>query len=121
MPAYIYQILHVTGIIMLFMGYGALLARSLAHSDSTSVRKLGSLTSGIGLLLILIAGFGMISKLGHSFTAPWLIVKIVIWLVLGGVIVLINRKPELAKTLWWSILGLGIVAVIMVYYVRFQG
>lgn len=106
---------------MLFMGYGALLARSLAGSDSASVRKLGSMTSGIGLLLILIAGFGMISKLGYNLTAPWLIVKMVIWLALGGVIVLINRKPALAKPLWWSILGLGIVAAAMVYYVRFQG
>jgi len=121
MPAYIYQILHVTGIIMLFMGYGALLARSLANSDNAAVRKLGSITSGIGLLLILIAGFAMISKLGHSFTAPWLIAKMVIWLALGGVIVLINRKPALAKPLWWSILGLGILAAVMVYYVRFQG
>ena len=121
MPAYIYQILHVTGIIMLFMGYGALLARSLARSDSAPVRKLGSMTSGIGLLLILIAGFGMISKLGHSFTAPWLIVKMAIWLALGGVIVLINRKPALAKPLWFSILGLGIIASAMVYYVRFLG
>ncbi len=106
---------------MLFMGYGALLARSLARSDSAPVRKLGSMTSGIGLLLILIAGFGMISKLDHSFTAPWLIVKMVIWLALGAVIVLINRKPALAKPLWFSILGLGIVASVMVYYVRFQG
>lgn len=121
MPVYIYQILHITGIIMLFMGYGALLARSLAASDNVSVRKLGSMTSGIGLLLILIAGFGMISKLGHSFTAPWLILKMVIWLALGGVIVLINRKPALAKTLWWSILGLGTVAAVMVYFIRFQG
>lgn len=106
---------------MLFMGYGALLARSLAASDNVSVRKLGSMTSGIGLLLILIAGFGMISKLGHSFTAPWLILKMIIWLALGGVIVLINRKPALAKTLWWSILGLGTVAAVMVYFIRFQG
>ena len=106
---------------MLFMGYGALLARSLAGSDNAAVRKLGSMTSGIGLLLILIAGFGMISKLGHSLTAPWLIVKMVIWLALGGLIVLINRKPALAKPLWWSILGLGIIAVSMVYYVRVQG
>jgi hypothetical protein len=120
MPVYIYQILHVTGIIMLFMGYGALLARSLANSDNISVRKLGSMTSGIGLLLILIAGFGMISKLGHSFTAPWLIVKMMIWLALGAIIVLINRKPDLAKTLWWSIIGLGSIAAVMVYLVRFQ-
>ena len=121
MPVYFYQILHVVGIMMIFMGYGALLARSLVKSDATSVRKLGSITSGIGLLLVFVAGFGMIAKLGYSYSAPWLIVKIVIWLALGGVIALINRKPELAKTLWWSILGLGLLAAVMVYYVRIAG
>ncbi|MGK0176676.1 MAG: hypothetical protein ACJAYS_000427 [Lentimonas sp.] len=121
MPVYFYQILHVAGIIMLFMGYGALLARSLIKSDNASVRKLGSITSGIGLLLILIAGFGMISKLDYDFTATWLIVKMLVWVALGGIIVLINRKPELAKALWWGILGLGLIAVIMVYYVRTLG
>lgn len=121
MPVYFYQILHVVGIIMIFMGYGALLARSLIKSDDISVRKLGSVTSGIGLLLVLVAGFGMISKIGYSFTAPWLIVKILVWFALGGVIALINRKQELAPKLWWGILGLGTLAVIMVYYARTLG
>jgi len=120
MPAYIYQVLHVIGIIMLFTGYGALLARSLAGSDNPSLRKLGSITSGIGLLLILVAGFAMISKLGHSFSAPWLIGKMLIWLILGAAIVLINRKPALAKRLWWSIIALGALAAVLVYIVRFQ-
>lgn len=106
---------------MLFMGYGALLARSMCGSDNVSVRKLGSMTSGIGLLFILIAGFGLIAKMSYSISAPWLIVKMLIWLALGGLIVLINRKPALAKTLWWSILLLGAAAAFMVYFVRFQG
>ena len=118
MPVHFYQILHITGIIMIFMGYGALLARSLMKSDDPSVRKLGSATSGIGLLLVLVAGFGMMAKLGYSMTTPWLIVKLLIWLALGGLTTLINRKPELAKTLWWGILGLGVLAAIMVYYGR---
>jgi hypothetical protein len=71
------------------------------------------------LLLILVAGFGLISKLGHSFVAPWLIVKMVIWLALGGLIVLINRKPQLAVMLWWLLIALGAVAASMVYIVRF--
>lgn len=121
MPVHFYQILHFAGIIMIFMGYGALLARSLIGSDDTSVRKLGSITSGIGLFLVLLAGFGLIAKLGHSYSAPWLIVKLLIWLALGSIISLINRKPELAKTLWWIILGLGITAAVIVYYVRLQG
>jgi len=109
----------VVGILMLFLGYGALLARSMAAPDNVSVRKLGSITSGVGLLLILVAGFGLISKLGHSFVAPWLIVKMVIWLALGGLIVLINRKPQLAVMLWWHLIALGAVAASMVYIVRF--
>ena len=115
----IYQVLHVVGILMLFLGYGALLARSMAAPDNVSVRKLGSITSGVGLLLILVAGFGLISKLGHSFVAPWLIVKMVIWLALGGLIVLINRKPQLAVMLWWLLIALGAIAASMVYIVRF--
>ncbi|MGB0334530.1 MAG: hypothetical protein ACPGGN_04155 [Opitutales bacterium] len=114
-----YQVLHIIGICMVFLGYGALLARSMVAPDDFSVRKLGSITSGIGLLLILIAGFGLISKLGHGFTDPWLIIKMIIWLALGGLIALINRKPQLAVLLWWLLIALGATAAIMVYAVRF--
>ena len=115
-----YQVLHIIGISMVFLGYGALLARSMAAPDNVSVRKLGSITSGIGLLLILVAGFGLISKLGHSFTETWILVKFVIWLIFGGLIVLINRKPQLAMLLWCLLIALGATAAIMVYVVRFS-
>lgn len=115
MPAYIYHILHVVGILMVFMGYGALLARSLSGSTDLSVKKLGSITSGIGLLLILIAGFGLISKMGYPFHAGWIIVKLLIWLGLGGLIAIINRKPDCAGKLWWILIALGAIAAVMVY------
>lgn len=115
MPPYIYHILHLTGIIMLFLGYGALLGRSLAGSDDARVKKLGSITSGIGLLLIFIAGFALITKMGYSFTAPWILVKIAIWIALGGLIAVINRKPSCAATIWWLLVVLGLIAAIMVY------
>lgn len=115
MPPYVYHILHFIGIILLFQGYGALLGRSMVRSDDPRVRKLGSITSGVGLLLMLVAGFGLISKLGYSFTTPWILVKLVIWLALGGLIVLINRKPALAGMLWWALIALGGLAAVMVY------
>jgi len=115
-----YQVLHLVGISMVFLGYGALLARSMAAPENVSVRKLGSITSGIGLLVIFVAGFGLISKLGHSFTDTWVLVKFVIWLVLGGLIVLINRKPQLAMLLWCLLIALAATAAIMVYCVRFS-
>jgi len=101
----IYHVFHLVGILMLFLGYGALLARSMAGSTDAKVRKLGSITSGIGLVLIIVAGFGLMAKsYGNNFE-PWMIVKLVIWLVLGGLIALINRKPALAVALWWLIIG----------------
>jgi hypothetical protein len=114
-----YQVIHIIGISMVFLGYGALLARSMAAPENVSVRKLGSITSGIGLVLIFVAGFGLISKLGHSFTDTWILVKFAIWLALGGLIVLINRKPQLAMMLWWLLIALGALAAMMVYIVRF--
>jgi uncharacterized membrane protein len=100
---------------MLFLGYGALLARSMSGSDDAGVKKLGSITSGIGLLLMFIAGFALISKIGYSFTTPWILIKLVIWIALGGLIALINRKPECAKGLWWALIGLGFLGSLMVY------
>lgn len=110
----IYHILHVVGILMLFLGYGALLGRSIAGSDDAKVKKLGSITSGIGLLLMIIAGFGLIAKLQIGFQ-PWVIAKMLIWFVLGGLIALINRKPALAVALWWGLIALGAIAAVMVY------
>ena len=115
MPIYIYQILHITGIMLLFLGCGALLARSLSGSSNARLKKLGSTTSGIGLLLILVAGFALISKQGHSFTDIWLIVKLAIWLDIAVLISFINRKPAAAAWLWWALLGLGALAAVMVY------
>ena len=115
-----YQVLHIVGISSVFLGYGALLARSMVAPANVSVRKLGSITSGIGLLLILVAGFGLISKLGHSFTETWILVKFAIWLLLGGLIVLINRKPQLAMLLWCLLIALSATAAFMVYVVRFS-
>lgn len=116
MPPYIYHILHLTGIIMLFLGYGALLGRSLSGSDDARVKKLGSITSGIGLLLMFIAGFALISKIpGIGFTSPWILIKIAIWVALGGLIAVINRKPQFATGLWWILIVLGLLAAIMVY------
>ena len=115
-----YQVLHIVGISMVFLGYGALLARSMAAPENVSVRKLGSITSGIGLLLILVAGFGLVAKLGYNYDETWILVKFVIWLILGGLIVLINRKPQLAMLLWCFLIVLGAAAAIMVYIVRFS-
>ncbi|MFT4901597.1 MAG: hypothetical protein ACI81V_000871 [Lentimonas sp.] len=115
MPPSIYHILHFIGILMLFLGYGALLGRSMAGSGDARVKKLGSITSGIGLVLMIIAGFGLVAKLYGNVFQGWMFAKVGIWFLLGGLIALINRKPALAVSIWWGLIALGGIAAVMVY------
>ena len=118
MPANFYSLLHITGILMVFIGYGSLIGLALSKTENHGVKKLGAITSGIGLILLLIAGFGLIAKLGYSYTSTWIIVKMIIWLLLGSLVAFINRKPEWAKLMWWISLLLGFIAVLMVYFFK---
>ena len=113
MPHQFYQIIHLTGVFMVFLAYGGLIVRSATGSASKDIRRLGSITSGIGLLLMLVGGFGLLARLNYGWPA-WVLVKVAIWVALGGMIVLINRKPQLSQILWWSTIVLGVVALLMV-------
>jgi hypothetical protein len=108
-----YKILHLTGVLMVFLAYGGLIVRSMLQSDDRLIRKLGAITSGVGLLLILVGGFGLLAKVYGNAFPLWVILKIVIWVVLGGLIVVINRKPELGRALWWATLLLGFLATVL--------
>lgn len=114
MPIQFYQILHVFGAFMIMLAYGGLIVRSALKQDSPGVRRMGAITSGIGLLLMLVSGFALLHKLQYGFPA-WAIFKMVLWAVLGGLIVFINRKPEQAQSLWYTTLLLGLVATLLVY------
>lgn len=118
-PVQVYNVVHFIGIFMIFLGYGGLIARGLTGSEDRRLRKLGAITSGIGLFLVLLGGFGLLARLGYGWPL-WVLVKIAIWLILGFLVMVINRKPQLAGTLWWGTLALGFVAVIMVVYKPFM-
>jgi len=110
-----YNFIHFVGIIMVFLSFGGLVMQSIAKNDDKGLRRLGAITNGIGLLLVLVAGFGLWAKLKIPLSG-WLIVKVIIWFVFGGLVAVINRKPDLGKVLWWVILALGILAVVMVTF-----
>lgn len=106
-----YNVIHILGILMVFLALGAMILQSgVSAAGENPWKKRLAMTHGIGLLLILVAGFGMVAKLQYSLLSGWVIVKFLIWLILGGLPVLIARKQEMGGTFWLLALLLGTLA-----------
>lgn len=99
----LYRLIHILGIITLFMGFAY---------GMKQWSKGAAIAHGIGLLLIIVSGMGMVGK---NF-APWVFIKIAIWLALGGALVLVKRKilPDLIS--WALLLTLAAAACWTVFY-----
>lgn len=118
MDALFYKLIHLLGVLMVFLAFGGLIGRSLLGVDGVRLKKLAGITSGIGLILVLVGGFGLLGKLGYGFPG-WAVVKLVIWFVFGGLIAVANRKPSLAIPLWWGVLVLGLLAACLALWKPF--
>ncbi len=105
-----YKIVHLLGIMMLFLSIGMLFVQANSGSEN-GWRKRATITHGIALLLLLLGGFGMIAKLPTvSFQDGWVWGKLLIWFVFGGLPVLIKRVPGYHKIIWNLALLLGFIA-----------
>ena len=101
---------------MVFIGYGSSLDLPF-KSENPGVKKLGAITSGIGLTLLLVAGFGP-SKIGlqlhidldyceNDYLAP-----------IRQLVAFINRKPEWAKLHVVDYPLTGFHSCLMVYFFK---
>lgn len=108
----IYKLLHLVGIFLLFLSYGMALRPALAGGDAAAPgRGFVAAGHGLGLLLLLVAGFGMMARLGISTPWPaWIWVKVGIWLVMALGLTVVKRAPALAKLAWLAVLALGVVS-----------
>lgn len=106
-----YKGLHLVGLFLLFASLGGLSIHVANGGDKASNQARGLLagTHGVGLLLALVAGFGMLAKLHISPAEPWVIGKIALWLTFGAAVAIPYRKPELAKPLFFALPVLGAV------------
>jgi hypothetical protein len=105
------KLFHLVGIMLVFMGLGGMVFAAYAGfgPSKKQFRRGAALCHGIGLLLIIVSGFAMLSRLGllHGDPPGWAKVKLFIWLVLGGSISLAAR---LSRAIWilvaaWLLLG----------------
>ena len=113
MPYEIYKILHLTGIFLLVSGLIGLLTLVWSgHGLSGKVKTFAFITHGVGLLFILVSGFGLLARLGlaQQGLPPWIHVKLFIWIVFGGLIALLKRKGQMGWPLYFLMLAIFVIA-----------
>ncbi len=104
-----YKVLHLVAVFAIFLSIGGAVVRSLVADSNMQVKKVLGILFGSGLLIALIAGFGLMAKLGIAFDG-WIVAKLVIWLILGGLPAVLNRKPGMATQVGAVALILGCIA-----------
>lgn len=114
----VYKIIHLSGILMIFLALGGAAVSAWSGGGKKYPGKgLVMATHGIGLLVALVGGFGLLARLGIISGLPlWVWLKIAIWVFLAGVVTVFVRKPSLAKGLWVICLLLGVCAAYLAQY-----
>jgi len=110
-----YRVLHIIGIVLLFFSLGALAA--IGGRTDDRLRSFAAIIHGVAVAVILIAGFGLLARLGmFGGFPPWIWIKLAIWLTLAVAVLPLRRKSELASRVFvaFPLLG-GIAAWLAVY------
>lgn len=106
-----YKLIHLASIFIFLSGAAVLL---LARPPG----KTWKIITGVSSLFILIAGFGLLARLGLTSGMPsWVIVKIVIWTgvtALGHIVA--KRFPGAALQAYWVTVGLATIAAYFAIY-----
>lgn len=85
MEASTYKIIHLTGIAALALGIGGMMGDG-------GKRKAFAILQGVGLLVMLVSGFGLIAKIHpHTAIPHYAIVKLILWLVIGLMPMLLRK------------------------------
>ena len=111
-----YRVLHLSGVVMVFFSLGAILLHSLNH-DGTKLqgKTTVSVLHGLGMLFLLVAGFGIAAKKGLGFPV-FMYIKLFLWLILGALYGIGQRKPALANPSIYITLAVALCAVIVAVY-----
>lgn len=116
-----YRTIHLAGLLTTFLAFGALATIAARGGEKRS--KLPAIGHGVGLFLVLLGGFGLLAvktKMGVIVGWPvWLILKLVLWTMLGAAVGIFKRKPEWTQATVAAGLAAGVVAVLLVTFKPF--
>jgi cytochrome c553 len=113
----IYYPIHFIGIFLTFICIGGICVhvKNGGTKEDNKSRKLLAITHGVALLLTIIGGMGLM-KATHAATNGfplWIILKLVIWVILGASSLIIYKLPKLATIFFFSFTLLGIFAALL--------
>ena len=116
-----YKLIHIFGILLLIFSLGGLCLQATdgRAGPSGRGRKLLGFTHGAAVLLILVAGFGLLARLSisHGVAWPrWVWGKVGIWVFLGVTPFVIRKSVTLTRSLWLGVPILGAVAAYLAIY-----
>jgi hypothetical protein len=106
----LWKVIHVVGALTVFMALGGLVALGAAGPER---QRLFKALHGIGLLVVLVAGFAMLGRLGMGGPGTWgtwVWIKLVVFALLGASLVAIRRAERWGHTVLLALLLLGAVA-----------
>lgn len=107
MDPQIYKFLHLVGLIIFLLGLGGAIAAT------RETFKPYAILHGVGLFVMLLGGFGMQAKFQYDILSPGLVTKLMIWLVLGGLLVVAKRQVLPKAALWAIVITLASVAAFL--------
>ena len=102
-----YRVLHVAGVLVLFLGLGGAL---LGSKDGKTPRAAMAL-HGVGLLIMLVAGIGTVHKDDALDWGNWLYAKIGCWVLVAAMPTLVKKGMVPRAVGLLLAIALGVTAV----------
>ena len=97
----LYKVIHLVGVIVLFSVLGGAMVHAMngGTASTNAARRIITVLHGIGLILVLVAGFGLLARLDlmNGGVPLWVVGKLIIWLVAGLLLTVPRRNPALAR------------------------
>lgn len=120
MPYHFYNAAHIVGAFMLILSIGGLLGRAASQREEAGFgKKFFSITHGIGMALVLVAGFGLLARLGLHSWPGWVIAKLLLWLLVGIIPLFVKKQPRMFIFLWCLTVVTVTAAMLCAHYKPF--